>query len=167
MGVGSPSHLAGELFNARAGVKLVHVPYKGGGPVSEALLGGEVQVFFGSVAALLPQIKAGKLRALAVTGLKRAPTMPDVPTVAESGFPGFDVTSWYSILVPTGTPQPVIARLFSDSQQVMQMPDVRDALDKQGLDVEISKNSAEVAEKIKAETAQWTKLIKEVGIHAE
>ena len=99
-GVGSPLHLAAELFKKRAGINMVHLAYKGGGPAAAAVLGGEAQVLFGSVASSMPQVKAGRLKALATTGLKRSKVAPELPTIAESGFPGFDVSSWYALLVP-------------------------------------------------------------------
>src|SRR5215213_2185367 len=103
-GVGSPLHLAGELFQKRAGVEMTHIPYKGGGPAAAAVLAGEAHVIFASVAASLPHVKAGKLRALATTGLKRSRVAPELPTMAEQGFPGFDVTTWYAFIVPGATP---------------------------------------------------------------
>src|SRR5258706_1767285 len=132
-GVGGPLHLAAEMFKLRAGVELVHVPYKGGGPAAAAVLGGEVQVLFGSVASTLPQVKAGKLKALAVTGLKRSAVVPNLPTLAESGFPGFDVSSWYSLLLPAKTPRAIVKRLFDEAVRAVNLPDWQERLRLQGL----------------------------------
>jgi len=166
-GVGSPLHLAAEMFKIRAGVDLVHVPYKGGAPAAAAVLAGETQVLFGSVASTLPHVKAGKLRALAVTGPKRAAVAPNLPTIAESGFPGFDVTSWYSLLVPAKTPRPIVQRLFDEAQRAVRLPDVQEAFGRQGLEVETSASPEEFAAQIKAETAAWANVIKTAGIKAD
>src|SRR5262249_8577190 len=107
-GAGTPGNLAAELFKMRAGINLTHVPYRGGGPASVAVLRGEVQVLFGSLPSVFTYVKAGRLKALAVTGPKRAAAAPELPTIAESGFPGFEVTNWHGMLVPAGTPAPVI-----------------------------------------------------------
>jgi tripartite-type tricarboxylate transporter receptor subunit TctC len=165
-GVGSPLHLAGELFKKRAGVNMVPIAYKGGGPAAAAVLSGEAQVIFGSVASSIPQVKAGRLRALATTGLKRSKVAPDLPTIAESGYPGFDVGSWYALLVPTGTPATVIKRMHDAAAKVLEMKDVQQAMDRQGLDPETS-TPQELAARIKRETAQWAAIIKEQGIKAE
>jgi tripartite-type tricarboxylate transporter receptor subunit TctC len=166
-GVGSPLHLAAEMFKLRAGVDLVHVPYKGGGPAAAALLGGEVQVLFGSVASTLPQVKAGKLRALAVTGLKRSAVAPALPTIAESGFPGFEVTSWYSLLVPAKTPRAIVKRVYDEALRAVRLPDVQEALGRQGLEVETSASPEQFAAQIKAETAAWANVIRTAGIKAD
>lgn len=166
-GVGSPLHLAAELFKIRAGVDLVHVPYKGGGPAAAALLGGEVQVLFGSVASTLPHVKAGKLKALAVTGAKRAAVAPQLPTIAESGFAGYEVTSWYSLLAPAKTPRAVVMRIYDEALRAVKLPDVQEAFGRQGLDVETSASPEAFAAEIRAETATWAKVIKTAGIHAD
>jgi len=166
-GVGSPLHLAAEMFKQRAGVDIVHVPYKGGGPAAAALLAGEVQVLFGSVSSTLPHVKAGKLKALAVTGPKRAGVAPELPTIAESGFPGFDVTSWYSLLLPAKTSRAVVARLYDEAQRALRLADVQDALGRQGLDIETSASPEAFAAEITTETAAWSKVVKAAAIHAE
>ena len=166
-GVGSPQHLAAELLKFRAGIDLVHVAYKGGGPAALALLAGEVQVVFNSFASTLPQVKAGKLRALAVTGPKRSVVAPDFPTVAESGFPGFDVTSWYALLVPAKTPPAVVRRLYDETVRAVRLPDVREAFSRQGQEVDTSASPEELDALIRAETASWAKLIKAAGIKGE
>jgi tripartite-type tricarboxylate transporter receptor subunit TctC len=166
-GVGSPLHLAAEMFKFRAGVDLINVAYKGGGPAAAALLGGEVQALFGSVPATLPQVKAGKMRALATTGLKRLAIAPDLPTVAEAGFPGFDVTTWYGMLVPSRTPKAVVNRIFDETIKAVKPADVVEALGRQGLDIETSKSPEAFTADIRAETAAWAKVIKAANIRAE
>jgi tripartite-type tricarboxylate transporter receptor subunit TctC len=165
-GVGSPLHLAAELFKKRAGVDMVHLPYKGGGPAAAAVLAGEAHVIFGSVASSMPHVKAGKLRALATTGARRSNVAPDLPTIAESGFPGFDVSSWYAFLVPAKTPAPVVNRLRDEAIKAVALPDVQQAMARQGLEVETSTPS-QLAQRIKAETAVWAEVVKTAGIRAE
>ena len=165
-GVGSPLNLAAELFKARAGIAMTHVPYKGGGPASLAVLGGEVQVLFGSLPSSFPHVKAGRLKALAVTGPKRAAVAPGIPTIAESGFPGFEVTSWYGLLVPAGTPERIRKVLHAEATKAMQLPDVKEQIARQGLDVYV-KGPDEFAAQIRKETAVWDQVIKTAGIKLE
>jgi tripartite-type tricarboxylate transporter receptor subunit TctC len=165
-GVGTPLHLAAELFSRRAGIRMVHVPYKGGGPAAAAVLAGEVQVLFGSVASSMPHVKSGRLRALATTALKRSKVAPELPTLAESGFPGFDVTSWYALLVPARTPAAIGKRLHHEGTRAMSLPDVQQAASRQGLEVATS-TPQELAQRIKAETAVWAEVIKAAGIRAD
>lgn len=165
-GIGTPLHLAAELFKYKAGVKMVHIPYKGGSAAVVAVLNGEAQVLFGSLPAAMPHVKAGKLRALAVTGLKRADVAPNVPTLGESGFPGFDVRTWYGFLVPAKTPEAVVNRLYKEALAVMKFPEVKDAMAQQGLEVSTS-SPEEFAAVIKSETATWAELIKAADIRAE
>ena len=165
-GVGSPLHLAAELFKKRAGVDMVHVPYKGGGPAAASVLAGETQVLFGSVASSMGQVKAGKLKALATTGAKRSKVAPELPTIAESGFPGFDVSSWYALLLPAKTPAPIANRLRDAAIKVVALPEVQEPMARQGLEVETS-TPQELAARIKSETAVWAAVIKDAGIKAE
>ena len=165
-GVGSPLHLAAELFKKRSGIDMVHLAYKGGGPAAAAVLAGEAQVLVASVASSIPQIKAGRLKAFATTGTKRSKVAPELPTIAESGFPGFDVSSWYALLVPTGTSPAIVNRIRGAAIKAVELPDVQEAMSRQGLDVETS-TPQELAAKIKAETAVWAGVIKEAGIKAE
>jgi len=165
-GVGSPLHLAAELFKKRSGIDMVHLAYKGGGPSAAAVLAGEAQVLFASVASSIPQIKAGRLKAFATTGTKRSKVAPELPTIAESGFPGFDVSSWYALLVPTGTSPAIVNRIRGAAIKAVELPDVQEAMSRQGLEVETS-TPQELAAKIKAETAVWAGVIKEAGIKAE
>lgn len=164
-GIGSPLYLSAELFKSRAGVNIVHVPYKGGGPAAAAVFSGEAQVGFLSLPSSFPHVKAGRLKALAVTGPKRADVAPDVPTIAESGFPGFEVTSWYGLLVPVKTPERIVRIIHDETLKVMQMPDVRERLERLGLWVDI-RGPKEFAERIRKETAMWAEVIKGAGIKA-
>jgi tripartite-type tricarboxylate transporter receptor subunit TctC len=162
-GVGSPLHLAAELFSRRTGIELVHVAYKGGGPAAAAVLAGEVQVLFGSVASTIGHVKAGRLRALAVTGGKRSALMPELPTIEESGFPGFRVTAWDSVLAPGGTPLRVIEQLNHAIVAVIRMPDVQKAFANIGYEP-TGTTPAEVARIIASETALWAEVIKAANI---
>jgi tripartite-type tricarboxylate transporter receptor subunit TctC len=165
-GVGSPLHLAAELFQRRAGVEMVHIPYKGGGPAAAAVLAGEAQVLFGSVASSMPHVKSGKLKALATTGLKRSRVAPELPTMAESGFPGFDVTTWYSFMVPAGTPAAIVKRIHDDAGKALQRSDVQQVMAGQGLDAETS-TPQELAARMRTESRTWAEVIKAAGIKAE
>ena len=165
-GAGTPLHLAAELFSKRAGVKMTHVPYKGGGPAAAALLGGEVQVLFASIASSMPHVKSGRLKAFAATGLRRSKVAPELLTMAEQGFPGFDVGSWYAFLTPANTPAAIVRRLRDESLKVVAMPDVQQSLSRQGMEAETS-TTQELAARIKSETATWAQVIKEAGIKGE
>lgn len=165
-GVGTPVHLSAELFKSMAGVNLVHIPYKGGGPAAAAVLSGEAQVIFGSVTATLPQIKAGKLVALGTTGLKRSAAAPEYATIAEQGYPGFEVTSWYGIVGPARIPAQIVAKLNGAIVHALREPVVRDQMARQGLDP-IGSTAAEFAAHLKRETAKWTRVIREAGIKSE
>jgi tripartite-type tricarboxylate transporter receptor subunit TctC len=165
-GMGTPLHMAAELFSKRAGIKMVHIAYKGGSPAAAALLGGEVQVLFGSIAASLPHVKTGRLKAFATTGARRSKVAPELPTMIELGFPGFDVGSWYAFLVPTNTPATVVRRLHDEAVKVVAMPDVQLALSRQGMEPETS-TPQELAARIKTETATWAQVIKDAGIKGE
>jgi len=161
-GVGGAGHLALELFNVLAGTKVTHVPYKGGGPAMVDLLGGQINLIFATAASAVPHIKSGKINALAVTTDKRSKLMPELPTVAEAGVKGFEANNWYGIVVPAKTPRPIVDRLNKDFVAVLNMPDVRDILFKQGLDAAPSTPEAFGAY-IKSETAKWAKVIKASG----
>ena len=165
-GVGSPLHLAAELFKIRTGISMTHVPYKGGGPASVAVLAGEVQVLFGSLASSFPHVKAGRLKALAVTGPKRAAIAPEIPTVAESGLPGFEVTSWYGLFVPAKTSEQIVKTLHAEAVKALALPDVKEAIGRHGLEVAV-KGPKELADQIKKDIEMWAKVIKTAGIKAE
>ena len=165
-GVGTPLNLAAELFKSRAGIGMTHVPYKGGGPASAAVLAGEVQVLFASLPSSLPHVKTGRLKALAVTGPRRSHAMPELPTIAESGFPGYEVTSWYGFLLPARTPGHIVNVLEAEGARVMQLPDVREQMTRLGLEVALMPRR-EFAAQIRKETAIWAKVIKAAGISLE
>lgn len=165
-GSGSGAHLAGELLKSAAGIDVVHVPYNGIAPAVTAVVAGDVQMMFAGAPSALPQVSAGKLRALAVASPKRIAAAPALPTLDESGLPGFDVTSWYSIVVPAGTPAAVIERLQRDIARALDNPGVRAKL--AGLGAEpIANSPAEFALMIKSETAKWGKIVKDANIKAE
>jgi tripartite-type tricarboxylate transporter receptor subunit TctC len=165
-GVGSPNHLAAELFKVRTGVDFIHVPYKSGGPATLSLISGETKLYFASLSSVIPQVKAGTMKALAVTGPKRSPELPNVPTMQESGYPGFDVTAWHGIVVPAKTPKPVVERLTREIVKVMAMPDVQEGFRREGLDI-MNETPAQMSARIKSETVLWSKIIKDAGIKAE
>ena len=165
-GVGGAGHLALELFNLQTGTKIVHVPYKGGGPAMIDLLGGNIQLIFATAASAVGHFKSGKIRALAVTTLKRSPLVPDLPTVAETGLKGFEANNWYGVLVPAKTSRAIVMRLNKDVSTALLTPDVKELLFKQGLDVAPETPEAFGAY-IKSEIAKWAKVIKAAGLKAE
>ncbi len=165
-GIGSPSHLAGELFRMMAGVEIVHVPYKGSGAALTDLLGGHVALSFGGLAAGMPYVKTGRLRLLAVTTAKRSSAAPEVPTIAESGVPGFDVSSWFGVLAPAGTPREAVDRLHTEIARILTAKDVKDRLAADGAEP-VGNTPQEFAEFIRAELAKWGKVVKGAGIRPE
>jgi tripartite-type tricarboxylate transporter receptor subunit TctC len=165
-GVGGAGHLALELFNLQTGTKIVHVPYKGGGPAMIDLLGGNIQLIFATAASAVGHIKSGKIRALAVTTLKRSPLVPDLPTVAETGLKGFEANNWYGVLVPAKTSRAIIMRLNKDVSTALTTPDVKELLFKQGLDAAPESPEAFGAY-IKSELTKWAKVVKAAGLKAE
>ena len=165
-GQASPGHLAGELFKSMAGVNLVHVPYKGGGPAMVDLIAGHIEIFVAVISTAVPQVKAGKARALAVTGPRRADALSSVPTVAESGLKGYEATNWYGYVAPPATPRPIIDRLHKATVAVLEMPDVKQGLLDQGIDAAPS-SPEQFAAYIKSETAKWTKVIKAANLKSE
>jgi tripartite-type tricarboxylate transporter receptor subunit TctC len=165
-GIGGTGHLAVELFNLQAGTKIVHVPYKGGGPAMIDLLAGNIQLIFATAASSIAHIKAGKARALAVTTAKRSALVPDLPTVAEAGLKGFEANNWNAFLVPAGTPRPIINRLNKELSAALLAPDIKDFLFKQGLDAAPGTPEA-LAKYMRSEYAKWAKVIKAAGIQTE
>ncbi len=165
-GNASPGHLAGELFKNMAGVKLVHVPYKGGGPAIIDLVAGHVEIFVAVISTAVPQVKAGKARALAVTGTKRAAALPEVPTVAEAALKGYEATNWYGMVVPAATPRPIVERLHKATVTVLEMADVKQALLDQGIEA-LHNSPEQFAAYIKSETGKWTKVIQQAGVKVE
>jgi tripartite-type tricarboxylate transporter receptor subunit TctC len=165
-GTGTPLHLAAELLKKRAGIQMTHIAYKGGGPAAASVLAGETQVLFASVASSLPHIRSGKLRALATTGAKRSKAAPELPTVAESGYPGFEVNTWYGLLVPAKTPAYIVDRIYAEALKALEHADVQKAMASQGLEVETG-DGAQMGARMKAETAMWAGVIKDAGIKAQ
>jgi len=165
-GNGSSAQLAAVLYESMAGVQMVHVPYKGLAPALVDLLAGEVQAMFSSVVAIVPNIKAGRLRALAVTGKRRAALLPEVPTLDESGVPGYEAGSWYGILAPAGTPQAIVAKLHEAILRTLAQPEVRGRLVSEGAEV-IGSTPEAFAAHITAELARMGKLIRDAGIRME
>src|SRR3954454_20331649 len=165
-GIGGAGHLAGELLSRVAKAPLVHVPYKGGGPAMQGFLGGQVDSFFATPISSISQIRSGKARAIATTGLKRPALMPDVPTVAESGFPGYEALNWYGYLAPAGTPRPIIERLHRDIAKALANPKVIEALHKTGVEPQ-AMTPEEFGRYIRREYDTWGKVVKEAGIKAE
>ena len=165
-GHGTPAHLAGELFNSMAGVRMVHVPYKGAAPALADLLGGQVQLMFSTMPPALPHVKAGKLRALAVTSAKRSPAAPELPTVDEIALPGFEANTWHGVVVPAGTPGAIVARLNREIVAILHLPDVIERLSGQGAEP-VGSTPEEFAAYIRAETVKWARVVRESGAKAE
>ena len=165
-GIGSTVHLSAELFQYMTGVKWVHVPYRGGGPGVVALIAGEVSLYFGNLPTVIRQARDGKLRALAVTGPKRAAAAPDIPTIGEAGVPGYEVTNFFGMSAPAKTPQPILERLHSETVRALNSPDVRERLVGLGADP-VGNSRQEYAAFIQNEIAKWAKVIKAAGIKAE
>jgi tripartite-type tricarboxylate transporter receptor subunit TctC len=165
-GVGGAGHLAGALLEEVAHIQLVHVPYKGGGPAMRGLLGGEVDCYISTPVAALPHIKSGKVLAIASTGAKRSTALPDVPTIAESGYPGYEAVNWYAYLAPAATPRPVIDYLNREIGKVLRAPGAATLLDRQGVDPEPTTPEA-LGAYMKREYETWGKVVKQKGIKAE
>ena len=165
-GVGSLGHLAGELFKSMTGVEMVHVAYKGGGPAITALIAGEVQAYFSTMPAALTQIKAGRLRALAVTSRARVATEPAIPTIAESGVPGYDVSGWFGAMAPAQTPRNAVARLNRDILAALAAPEIRERMAGEGIEPAGS-TPEQFAAVIKADIAKWTRVVREARIKAD
>jgi tripartite-type tricarboxylate transporter receptor subunit TctC len=165
-GIGAASHLAAELFKSMAGVDMLHVPYKGTGQAVTDLLGGQIDVMFGPAETVMPHVKAGKLRALAVTSAQRFAVLPELPTVAESGVPGYSAVGWFGLFAPAGTPKDIVAKISADAVKVMNDPEVKKAMVTAG--AEASPDSPEEFGRfVHAEMDKWTKLMKERGINPE
>jgi tripartite-type tricarboxylate transporter receptor subunit TctC len=165
-GSGSASHLTGELFEQRAGVEMVHVPYKGGAPAMQDLLGGRITSYFAAPPTALPHVESGKLIAIATTGLTRPAYMPNIPTVAESGFPGFEALNWYAFVAPGKTPAPLLDRWNQEIVKVLNDPGVRDALNKLGLTPHPT-TRAELTDFMKKESTKWGTIVRERKISAD
>ena len=164
-GVGGTGHLALELFNTMAGIKLVHVPYKGGGPAIIDLVAGNIQLIFATGASAVPQIKSSRIKGIAVTTLKRSQLVPDIPTISEAGLKGFDANNWYGLLVPANTPRPIIDRLNKETARILNTQEIKTLLFNQGLDVAPG-TPEQFGAYIKSERAKWAKVIKASGAKA-
>jgi len=165
-GAGTSNHLAGELFNIVTGTKLVHVPYKGVNLAMQGVLAGEIQLVFIGIPAALPHIKAGKLRALALVAPQRSPALPEVPTVAEAGLKDFEVTTWYGILAPAGTPRPIVSRLNAELVKIMHTPDVKERLASMATDP-LTSTPEEFAAYLKQEIAKWGDVVRKSNLKAD
>jgi len=164
-GVGTSQHLAGELFKTMAGIDIQHVPYRGIAAVMPDLLGGRLTMAFGNISAILPLVREGKLRALAVSSPRRSASVPDLPTMIEAGFAGFDSTAWFALMVPAGTPQPIVEKLHHETVRILGLPEVRKRFDALGMEP-VGNTPAEFAAEIARETPQWAKVIRDAGIKA-
>jgi tripartite-type tricarboxylate transporter receptor subunit TctC len=165
-GNGSSNHISMELFKSLAGVNIVHIPYKGSGPAVSDLLGGQVQLMFDNTPNVLPHVKAGKLRALGSSGTQRSTLAPDVPTVAEAGVPGYEVTVWFGVVAPAGTPREVIRKLNAEVTRILAMPDVRARFLAQGVDP-VGSTPEQFGDHIRAQMAKWAKVVQDAGVKAE
>ena len=165
-GIGSTTHLAMEMLKSVSSTYMLHIPYNGNGPAGTALIGGQVEILFGSLPALLPHAKSGRARALAVGTPKRSPSLPDVPTVAESGYPGFDASLWLAIMAPAGTPQPIVERLNKELVSIIAAAETRDAFDKAGAEP-LTGTPVDLAAMIRDGVPKYARIIKTAGVKAE
>jgi tripartite-type tricarboxylate transporter receptor subunit TctC len=165
-GVGASGHLAGELFQLMTGVKWVHVPYKGGAPAMADLLAGQISLSFGNIPTVIQQVRAGRLRAIAVTGAKRTPAAADVPTVAESGVPGFEVSNWFGLAAPAKTPPALVDRLYNEVARALKSQEMRAALTNAGADP-VGSTPTQYTAFMQSEIAKWAKVVKAASIKGE
>jgi tripartite-type tricarboxylate transporter receptor subunit TctC len=166
-GSGTGGHLSGALLASMAGIDIQHIPYKGVAPATTDLLGGHVQMMFGGLLAALPYIKSGKAKALGVVTPKRATLAPDIPTVAESGLPGYEIVSWYGVLAPAGTPKPIVSRLHGEIMKILQLPDVRERLYVKGGLEHIGSSPEEFAATLRREIPEYARIVKLSGAKAD
>jgi tripartite-type tricarboxylate transporter receptor subunit TctC len=165
--VGSAPHFGAALFSQVAGVEMVHVPFKGGSPAVVSLVGGDTQVSFATPPSVLPMVKAGRLRALAVTSRERSPLMPEIPGMAEAGVPDYSIAFWYGFFVPAGTPPEIVKRLFDATVAAAQRPEVKAALAREGTEVALSQSPEEFAAFLAKDEAFWIRLAKQSGATAD
>jgi tripartite-type tricarboxylate transporter receptor subunit TctC len=165
-GNGAPTHLAGEMFKTATGTSLVHVPYKGAGPAANALIAGEIQVMFAPIVSVLPHVKSGRLRALAVTSAARSSAAPELPTLAESGLTGYDISSWFGLFVPASTPDAVVEKLYRETARVLKTQDVMDRFSKEGAEP-VGSTPANFNNYVRQEYVKYSKVIKDNGIKAD
>ena len=165
-GIGSFQHLGGELFKLDAGVDLVHVPYKGGGPAMSDVVAGHVKIMFSSLVQTTPFIKSGQLRALGTGGAKRSAVLPDVPTIAEAGVPGYLADNWWGLLAPAGTPEPIVAKLYEATQEALKAPELQEVFTREGASA-VTMTRDEFAKYIQNEIVKWGRVVKEGNIKAQ
>jgi len=165
-GSGSSAHLAGEMFSSMAGVKMSHIPYKGGGPAVIALVGGQCSVGFATTPSVITHVKSGRLRGLAVTSAQRSPSTPELPTVSEAGIAGYEAGTWYGFLVPAGTSKDIVARLHAESIKLLKLPDVRERIETAGFET-IGNTPEQFGTYIRSEIEKWGKVVKASGARAD
>ena len=165
-GTGTAPHLAGELFKRMAGIDIVHIPYRGGPQATTDLIGGQYAMLFAISSTVLPHIRSGRLRSLAITTLTRMPSLPDVPTVAESGLPGFEAVTWFGFMVPAAAPRDIVNRLNADINKALAQPDLRQQLAAQGIDV-VGGTPEQFADHVRKETAKWADVVRRSGAKAD
>ncbi len=165
-GTGTSSHFSGELFKSMTGVRMNHIPYKGDGASMVDVLGGQVPIVFCSVLAGMRHVASGKIRALGVTSAQRVPAVPDIAPIAESGLPGFDLTAWYAVMVPAGTPKEIVRKLNTTLVQIIRSPELKEKIESMG-GIPVGSTPEELADLIKAEIPRWAKLVKESGAKAD
>jgi len=165
-GNGGPSHLGTELFKSMAGIDVRHIPYKGGAPAATDLISGQIQMMFNTPPVILPHARAGRMRALAVASLKRIPAAPELPTVAEAGVPGFELSTWYGVMVPAGTPTAIIQQLHRAFIDALKAPDVRERLANENLEI-VGSTPAEFGAYVRAEIPKWAKVVKASGARVD
>lgn len=161
-GNGGPSHLATELFKSMAGVEIRHIPYKGGAPAATDLISGQIQVMFNTLPVILPHVRTGRMKGLAIASGRRIPAAPDLPTVAEAGLPGFEASTWYGVMVPAGTPSPIVNKLHGAFVAALNAPDVRERLTNENFEL-VGSTPAEFAMYVRAEIPKWAKVVKASG----
>ena len=165
-GPGTPYHMAGELFKAMSGTDIVHVPHRASGEARTSVIGGHTQMMIDAISTMAPTVQAGQVRALGVTGQKRSAIMPDVPTIAEAGVPGYEATIWLGIMAPKGTPQPIVDRLNAEITKIVNRPDVKEAWAKQGVEP-LAMSPAEFDAYLRADIEKWAKVVKDAGVKVQ
>jgi tripartite-type tricarboxylate transporter receptor subunit TctC len=165
-GVGSFQHLSSEMFRVMTGVDMVHVPYKGGGPAMASTIAGQTQICIGSLIQVIPHIRSGRLRAIATGGSHRPAALPDVPTVAEAGVPGYEANNWWGILAPAGTSAAIVKRLHDETEKILAQPEIKKRFESEGAET-VEMSTAQFAKFIHTETTKWAKVVKDAGIKAQ
>jgi len=165
-GTGTAVHLTGELFKSLAKVDITHVPYKGGGPALSDLIAGQIPMGVQNISTIVQYVRAGRIRALGISSLERSPALPDVPTIASAGFPGFEAKEWYGLVAPAGTPMPIVARLNREIVRIMHLPEINARMVEQGAEI-VAHSPDQFGVFIKTELAKWTKIVRETGMRLE